>query len=123
MTPQARPPPEPIQVEPEAGVNEESDGGGEDLTGYIVSIVGRRRYRRLHHLSMCGLIPGRDYREYVLYGPEAPPAEAYDAICARCWKSREVFDAEDPPASSVSSSGESECTGDAQMQGASPAKA
>jgi hypothetical protein len=66
----------------------------EGLTGYVVSIVGRKQYRRLHHLTKCGLIPGRDYREYVIYGSTLPPPDSYDSICTRCWRSRSAFDAE-----------------------------
>ena len=38
------------------------------LTGFVVSIVGRRKCRRLHHLARCGLIPGQDYREFEVHG-------------------------------------------------------
>ena len=86
--------------EPEA----ENQGG---LTGYVVSIVGRKAYRRLHHLGRCPMLPGTDYHNYRLYGSEAPPPDAYDSVCARCWPSRAAA-VPVSAASSASSSGEIE---------------
>ena len=111
-------PTEPYEEEgPEAAPCEDStdadDGEAvEGLTGYVVSVVGRKQYRRLHHLTKCGLIPGRDYREYVVYGSSLPPPDRYDSICSRCWRSRSAFDAEGqlstPGPRSATSSGESD---------------
>ena len=95
----------------------DSSGGergdaGEGLTGYVVSVVGRKRYRRLHHLTKCGLIPGRDYQDYTVYGAVLPPADRYDSICSRCWRSRSAFEAEGQLSAAepgtASSSGESD---------------
>ena len=86
-------------------VGAESEPENDALTGYVVSVVGKRRFRRLHHLSKCGLIPGRDGYDYTVHGQDLPAAKCYDDVCARCWRTREAFDAEMP---SASSSGESD---------------
>jgi hypothetical protein len=44
----------------------------------VVSVVGPK----------CGLIPGRDFGDYTVYGAVLPPADQYDSICSRCWKER-----------------------------------
>jgi len=105
-----------------AGVSAESvpleaeDEGpqAEALSGYVVSIVGRKRFRRLHHIAKCGLLPGTDYKEFTWYGEVLPDPTLYDQICARCWRRRAVFDletAKDPAAdNSASSSGESDAS-------------
>ena len=99
------------------GTGGDSSGGErsdavDGLTGYVVSVVGRKRYRRLHHLTKCGLIPGRDYRDYTVYGAVLPPADRYDSICTRCWRSRSAFEAEGQLSAAepgtASSSGESD---------------
>jgi hypothetical protein len=91
--------PEELQEGVAPGSEEDSSGGErseavDGLTGYVVSIVGRQRFRRLHHLTKCGLIPGRDYGDYTVYGAVLPPADQYDSICSRCWRSRSAFEAE-----------------------------
>ena len=91
--------PEELQEGGAPGSVEDSSGGErseavDGLTGYVVSIVGRQRFRRLHHLTKCGLIPGRDYGDYTVYGAVLPPADQYDSICSRCWRSRSAFEAE-----------------------------
>ena len=40
----------------------------------VVSVVGPK----------CGLIPGRDFGDYTVYGAVLPPADQYDSICSRC---------------------------------------
>ena len=71
--------------------SEDVDVQPEVLGGYVVSIVGRGRFRRLHHLARCHLVPGTDYKEFVLYGECAPEPSLYDEICSRCWRRREEF--------------------------------
>jgi hypothetical protein len=105
------PPTEPCDEEVDAGTPERQSSGlsprgcssgddqgeaSEGLTGYVVSVVGRKRFRRLRHLTKCGLIPGRDYRDFTVYGDILPPADCYDSICTRCWRSRSAFEAEGP---------------------------
>ena len=99
--------------EPEADDDEEEAPVG-NLTGYVVSIVGRKGFRRLHHLAKCGMLPGTDYKEYVWYGEVLPDPALYDSICSRCWRQRAAFEEEaagavtGPP--SASSSGETATT-------------
>ena len=93
-----------------AGVDK--DTPAELLSGYVVSIVGRKRFRRLHHIARCGMLPGTDYKEFIWYGEALPIATLYDQVCARCWRTRSSFDAEaagtSAEAASASSSGESD---------------
>lgn len=56
----------------------------EVLGGYVVSEVGRRRVRCLHHIARCWRLPGTDYANYTFYGDEAPPPGAYDKVCKDC---------------------------------------
>ncbi len=74
------------EQEPEADDDEEAPGG--NLTGYVVSIVGRKRFRRLHHLAKRGMLPGTDYEEFVWYGEVLADPTLYDSICPRCWRQR-----------------------------------
>jgi hypothetical protein len=103
---------EDAEQEPEADDDEEAPGG--NLTGYVVSIVGRKRIRRLHHLAKCGMLPGTDYKEFVWYGEVLPDPTLYDSICSRCWRQRAIFDGEAAGAASgppsASSSGETATT-------------
>ena len=102
---------------PEAPEDSGTDGET-TLTGYVVSVVGRRGYRRLHHLGLCPLVPGVDYKGYILYGEQAPAEDAYDSICRRCWRPTGRKDQAAPArrtgegsASSASTSGESSDSG------------
>ena len=103
---------EDAEQEPEADDDEEAPGG--NLTGYVVSIVGRKRFRRLHHLAKCGMLPGTDYKEFVWYGEVLPDPTLYDSICSRCWRQRAIVDGEAAGAASgpppASSSGETATT-------------
>ena len=99
--------------EPEADDDEEEAPEG-NLTGYVVSIVGRRGFRRFHHVAKCGMLPGTDYKEYVWYGEVLPDPTLYDSICSRCWRQRASFEEEAAGAAagplSASSSGETATT-------------
>ncbi len=57
-----------------------------EVTGYVVSITGRSRYRRLHLLGKCHRVPGVDYVDYELLGPDLPGPEAYHGHCGQCWR-------------------------------------
>ncbi len=57
-----------------------------DAVGYVVSISGKRLFRRLHRLGGCHRVPGVDYREFELLGVDFPPSTAYDGHCAQCWR-------------------------------------
>ena len=97
---------------PEVADDEELQDGA--LTGYVVSVVGRRRFRRLHHIAKCGMLPGTDYKEFNWYGDVLPDPSLHDSMCSRCWRGRATFDAEAAGAAaelaSVSSSGETATT-------------
>ena len=90
---------------------EDGDLPDDALQGYVVSIAGRKRFRRPHHITKCGLIPGTDYKEYAWYGDVLPEATLYDQVCRRCWRNKADFDLDSTGASaevaSASSSGES----------------
>ena len=92
--------------------DEDLEPPAEVLSGYVVSIVGRRRFRRLHHMARCGMIPGTDYKEFDFYDEALPDPAQYDEICSRCWRRRAAFDLEVAGAAaevaSASSSGESD---------------
>ena len=97
---------------PAADDDAELQGGA--LTGYVVSIVGRKRFRRLHHIAKCGLLPGTDYKEFSWYGDALPDPSLYDNICSTCWRQQATFDAEAAGTAaelaSASSSGETATT-------------
>ena len=57
----------------------------EEARGYVVSISGKRSFRRLHLLGACYRVPGIDYQEYELLGETLPAVTAYDDICGKCW--------------------------------------
>ncbi len=80
----------------------------EPVTGYVCSVLGKRRVRRLHYVGLCYRRPGWDYAEYERHGDTVPPASAYDLVCRQCWPGgrpdRQVDD------SSVASTDESSST-------------
>ena len=98
--------------EPEAADDEQLQDGA--FTGYVVSVFGRRRFRRLHHIAKCGMLPGTDYKEFNWYGDVLPDPSLYDSICSRCWRRGSTFDAEATGSAaelaSASSSGETATT-------------
>ncbi len=57
----------------------------EGVSGYVVSIVGRGKWRSLHYLGLCHRVPGIDYLDYQLYGQDPPSSEQYDKVCRKCW--------------------------------------
>ncbi len=71
------------------GVGGSSGGHGivddEPVTGYVCSVLGKRRVRRLHYVGLCYRRPGWDYAEYERHGDVAPAATAYDLVCRQCW--------------------------------------
>ena len=89
----------PAPILPEA-IADASDNEAKDsqLEGFIVSITGTQRRRRLHYIGRCWRVPGVHYAEYIAYGEEFPPADAYHAVCKLCWPLGAC-----PPAASSSS--------------------
>ncbi len=55
-------------------------------TGYVVSISGKRKVRRLHHWGWCHRIPGVDYKFFEEYGAVCPGPEHYHDYCHQCWR-------------------------------------
>jgi hypothetical protein len=96
-----------------------ADSGAEEAAlteaqGYVVSVTGRRQWRRLHYVGRCWRIPGRDYRHAILHGELAPDAASYDAVCRACWKDGavpEVGDGTEGSGTSSSSSADEEGEG------------
>ena len=107
----AQPPP---QASPEAppcsGDESDKDSDAEnantEVGGYVVSITGKRTWRRLHYIGRCWRRPGKDYASFQTFGEDAPPAAAYDAVCRDCWKvgdlSLEFEEADEATGSSTS---------------------
>ena len=52
--------------------------------GFVVSKTKRGRFRRLHFLPACRLIPGVHYKEYDTWGAILPAEADVDAVCTRC---------------------------------------
>ena len=52
---------------------------------YVVSIQGKSGFRRLHLVGACFRVPGVDYLQYELLGPNLPSPSAYHASCRNCW--------------------------------------
>ena len=65
----------------------------QDARGYVVSISGKRGFRRLNLLGSCYRSLGVDYQNYELLGETLLAAEEYDDICGKCWptSSRQEF--------------------------------
>ena len=70
----------PEKGEEEPGQVQEADGAHEEvaLRRFVVSIVGRKRFRRLHHISRCGMLPGTDYKDFEWFGDVLPAPAQYD---------------------------------------------
>ncbi len=57
------------------------------VKGYVVSISGKKGFRRLHSLGRCWRVPGVDYARYEWLGTDPPGAHLYDDYCGKCWRS------------------------------------
>ena len=53
--------------------------------GYVISKTQGGRCLRLHHVGFCHRVPGEHFRDFVDYGPEAPPLHAYTHRCKDCF--------------------------------------
>ena len=56
------------------------------VKGFVVSVSGKRKVRRLHCVGRCDRIPGVDILDYVLCGEEQPLDTSYDDYCQQCWR-------------------------------------
>ena len=74
--------------------------------GYVISVVGRRKSRCLHHMALCRR--GRAMTTaFEDYGENLPDASLYDRICKMCWKSGDLSMEQGAATSSSSSSSSS----------------
>ena len=56
--------------------------------GYVVSISGKKKLRRLHFRGSCHRIPGIDYLDFEDFGRHLPAESQYDDYCRQCWRGR-----------------------------------
>lgn len=76
--------------------------------GFVVSKTKRGRFKLLHCIDACPLIPGVHYRDYDVWGDILPDAADIDAVCVRCLP-RGVFR---PPPEAESSDSASSSSGE-----------
>ena len=62
--------------------------------GFVVSRTKNGRFRRLHCVEACRLVPGVHYKVFDVWGDIMPPEDELDAVCTRCLP-------QGPPAASV----------------------
>ncbi len=79
------------------------------ITGYVVSVVGRGKWRCLHYLGLCYRVPGVDYFDFQQYGQVAPGAELYDKFCRQCWPHGMRGD-DEPGDETAAEGGETDCS-------------
>ncbi len=92
----------------------DDDISGYDISGYVCSVIGRSRVRRLHYIGLCHRRPGHDYTNYEVHGRVMPSPSNYDAICRKCWPNGDPSDVSQANhgESSVSTSDESSSSDD-----------
>ena len=76
---------------------------------YVVSILKKGRFKRLHRIGECSLVPGVDYRAFEVLGSEEPGTALYSTRCRNCFKAQPicVHASEATDSSSEASSAES----------------
>ena len=72
--------------------------------GFVVSKTKRGRFRRLHCVEACRLVPGVHYAEYDVWGDVLPGEQDIDAVCSRCLPQSRLLPAQEDEASEASSS-------------------
>ena len=60
------------------------EAAAEKPHGFVVSKAKRGRFRRLHHVEACRLIPGVHYKSFDVWGDVCPPEGEIDAVCSIC---------------------------------------
>ena len=78
-----------IVTEPHEADHEPAEWPEKDtapVKGYVVSVSGKRKVRRLHYVGRCHRVPGVDFLDYVLCGEEQPLDTSYDDYCHQCWR-------------------------------------
>ena len=63
------------------GLTERQWKGTSSGKGYVVSISGKRKVRRLHYVGLCHRVPGLDFPDYECYDDEQPRDTLYDDYC------------------------------------------
>ena len=64
----------------------------EDVPGqldYVISISGKKGFRRLHRVGWCWRTPSMDYK-VASFSTEPPPLGTYDALCKQCWPGQDI---------------------------------
>ena len=56
----------------------------EPTRSFVVSKTKKVRFRPLHCVEACRLVPGIHYKVYDVWGGMLPPENEIDAVCARC---------------------------------------
>ena len=76
---------------------------------YMVSVLKKGRFKRLHRIGECSLVPGVDYRAFEVLGYDEPGTLLYSARCRNCFKSQpiSIHSAEATDSPSEASSAES----------------
>ena len=54
--------------------------------GFYAAVSTKRKFRILHHLGSCYMLPGLDFQAYVYLGTSMPSRSHYEQICKRCAK-------------------------------------
>ena len=78
--------------------------------GFVVSRIKNGRFRRLHCVDVCPLVPGVHYKVFDIWRDVLPGKEEIDAVCTRCLPHgpqapRPEADSSDASSSSSSSMG------------------
>ena len=55
---------------------------------FIIAVRQRTKVKTLHQFTSCFRIPGKDYIDYVVHGPEVPDATLYHNACGDCFRKR-----------------------------------
>ena len=93
-----------IIAQPEPNlVEHDTEGPPVPLGKYVASIRCKSRFRCLHRVGACHLVPGRDYQQYQDLGDELPAPSAYDAFCKKCFGKEGIVQAGYTESSSTSS--------------------
>ncbi len=94
-----------VAVEPETTYDHDCDDFRPRwANGYVISISGNRRIRRLHKLGQCYRVPGVHYVRFEECGLELPSATLYNQYCKDCWRRDQPGSSSDPPRRSSSQS-------------------
>ena len=54
--------------------------------GFYAAVSPKRKFRILHHLGSCYMLPGLDFQAYVYLGTSMPSRCHFEQICKRCAK-------------------------------------